>query len=121
MLVFATSIASEIGQLITVLLIFVFVLVITYLVTKWIANYQREKAPGENIEVLETKRVAPNKLVEIVRIGDKYFALAIGKDTVTPIGELDKDSLEYQKPEGGSFSFKDFLNKAKDNGEDTSK
>lgn len=118
MIVSLTSLASSVGQLITVLLIFIFVLVITAVTTKWIANYQKDKAPGENITVLETKRIAQNKLVEIVRIGDRYFALAIGKDEISVISELSADSLKYPEATGGTFSFKDFLNKAKDNGEE---
>jgi len=111
-----TSTASSVGQLVVVLLIFVFVLAITAWVTKWIANYQKEKAPGENILVLESKRVAQNKFVEIVKIGDKCFALGIGKDEITVIGEINEDSLQHMEVTGGTFSFKDFLNKAKDDG-----
>lgn len=109
---------SEIIELITVLLIFVFVLFITYVVTKWIANYQKDKTPGDNIEILETKRIAQGKLMEIVRVGDKCFAIAIGKDEVTLIGEVNRDSLTEAAPSGGTFSFKEFLEKAKENGED---
>lgn len=114
-----TSTASSVGQLITVLLIFVFVLVITTFTTKWIGNYQKEKAPGENIEVVESKRIAQNKFVEIVRIGDRYFALALGKDTVSEIAEISKDSLQFKEIPKEKISFKDFLNKAKSgNGEE---
>ena len=115
------STASSIGQLITVLLIFVFVLALTYFVTKWIANYQKDKAPGENIVILETKRVAPGKLIEVVRIGDKCFAIGIGKDEVTLLGEINESSLKYDALPQGTFSFKDFLNKARDDGETDNK
>lgn len=115
------STASSIGQLIAVLLIFVFVLAITAWVTKWIATYQKDKSLGENVELLETKRIASNKLIEIVRIGDRYFALALGKDEVNLISELDKDSLSFDVGQKPSFSFKEFLEKAKDNGEEINK
>ena len=115
------STAGGIGQLITVLLIFVFVLALTFFVTKWIANYQKEKAPGENIVILESKRIAPGKLIEVVRIGDRCFAIAIGKDEVTLLGEVNEDSLKYDAIPQGTFSFKDFLNKARDDGETDNK
>lgn len=117
MLVLLTSTASVWGQLITVLLIFVFVLAITAFTTKWIGNYQKEKTPGENIVVLETKRIQQNAVIEIVRIGDRYFAIAVSKDNVTMLTELSKDSLQYPDNPVNNFTFKDFLNKAKDNGE----
>lgn len=116
-----TSFASDVGQLIVVVLIFIFVLVLTAWVTKWIGNYQKDRAPGENVEILETKRIAPNKLIEIVRIGDRYFALALGKEETTLISEIDKSSLNFIVGEKTSFSFKEFLEKAKDNGEENSK
>lgn len=116
MILLLTSSTSMWVQLITILLIFVFVLAITAWVTKWIANFQKEKAPGENIVVLESKRVAPNKLVELVRIADKVYALAIGKDEITLIGEVNENALQHTETTGGTFSFKDFLEKAKDNG-----
>lgn len=116
-----TSTASSIGQLIAVLLIFVFVLVLTAWVTKWIANYQKDKSLGDNVEIIETKRIATNKVIEIVRIGDRYFALALGKDEANLISELDKDSLSFNEGTKTSFSFKEFLEKARDNGEDINK
>lgn len=116
-----TSAASSIGQLVAVLLIFVFVLLITAWVTKWIANYQKDKALGDNVEIIETKRIASNKVIEIVRIGERYFALALGKDEANLISEIDKDSLSFTVGERPSFSFKEFLEKARDNGEDINK
>ncbi len=109
------------AQVIASLLIVVFVLFLTGWVTKWIGNYQKEKAPGENIHIVETKRIAPNKFLEIVRIGDKYYALGIGRDEVNLIGEIDEDSLVKREDLQGTFSFKDFLNKARDDGEKESK
>lgn len=112
------STASAWGQLITVLLIFAFVLAITAFTTKWIGNYQKDKFAGSNIEVIETRKVSQNGFIEIVRIGDKYFALGIGKDNISTISEISKDSLQISETATGSFSFKEFLNKAKDNGEE---
>ena len=109
--------AGGVGQLITVLLIFIFVLALTFFVTKWIANYQKEKAPGENIVILESKRVAPGKLIEVVKIGDRVIAIGIGKDEISYLGDLNEDSLDYETPAQGTFSFKDFMNRARENGE----
>ncbi len=112
-----TSITSSVVQLITVLFIFVFVLVITYFTTKWIGNYKKDQSLGDNIAIIEAKRIDQNKTIEIVRIGDRYFALGLGKDTVTSIAEISKDSLQFPEVNKTNFSFKEFLNKAKENGE----
>jgi len=115
------STASAVGQLIVVILIFIFVLFLTTVTTRWIANFQKEKSVGDNIAIIESKRIAPNKNIEIVRIGDKYYALATGKDEVTLIDELPKESVNIPKTSQESFSFKDILNKVKENGEDQTK
>lgn len=121
MFFYSVAQVSSVAQLITTVLILVFVLALTAIVTRWIGNYQKENTVGDNITILEAKRVAPNKLVEIVKIGDKCYALGIGKDEITLIGEVDESNLKYKGELNGTFSFKDFLNKARENGDDTNK
>ena len=74
---------SAYAQFITVLLLFVAVLGVTAVVTKWMANYQKQQSTNENIEVIETTRIANNKYIQIIRAGGKYMAIAVCKDTVT--------------------------------------
>lgn len=97
MLLSVTAKADSYLQFITVLLLFVFVLAITWFVTRWIANYQKGMASGGNLEVIETCRIAPNKYVQIVRAGGRYLLVAIGKDEVHMLLEMDGDELELQK------------------------
>ena len=100
------------AQFITILLLFVFVLAITAVVTKWIGGYQKGMTVGANMEILETLRLSNNKYIQIVRIGRKYLAVAICKDTVTMLSEIPEEDLSF--PEGSddsAFSFKDVLSK----------
>lgn len=110
--------ASSIGQLITVLVIFAIVLAITYFTTKYIANFQKNKCDGANVVILETTRIAQNKCIQIVKIGDRYFALAICKDTVTTISELDGSTLNFDSPVKEKVSFKEFFDKAREEKKD---
>ncbi len=101
-------------QFISLLLIFVVVLGVTYYVTKWLAGYQKEKNNGGNIEIIETARISTSKYIQIVRIGDKYMAIAVGKDEITSLGEIDRDSLIVKDLSAdNSGSFKDILEKIK--------
>lgn len=101
------------AQLITVLLIFVVVLAITAVVTKYIAKYQKQSSVNANIEILETIRVSTTKYVQLVRIGDTYVAMAVCKDTITKLCEVPKEQLSLGGPENNnSFSFKELLNSA---------
>ena len=93
-------------QFITVLILFVFVLLITYWTTRWIANYQKGKAGAGNLEVIETCRISPNKYVQILRAGEKYLVIAVGKDEVHMLAELSEDELVIREnDEVQSLSF----------------
>lgn len=104
--------ADSYAQLITMLLLFVFVLAVTALVTRWIGGYQKGKTAGANMEILEALRLSNNKYIQIVRIGRKYLAVAICKDTVTMLSEIPEEDLSFPEESiGGAFSFKDVLAK----------
>ncbi len=99
-------------QFITVLILFVFVLVITYFTSKWIAGYQKGKGLNSNIEMIESFRLTNNKCVQIIRVGQKYLAVAVGKDSVTMLTEIPEDQLLLSSDDnGGAHSFKELLEK----------
>ncbi len=102
--------ADSYAQLMTVLVIFLFVLALTWFVTRWIAGYQKGKSTNTNMELLESFRLSNNKYIQIVRIGNKYLALAVCKDTVTMLAEIPEEELKLS--EGTSMTgFKDILNR----------
>lgn len=84
---------NGIAQLFTVAVLFIIVLAMTYFTTRFIGNYQKGHMSGDNIQIIDTMRLSQNKLIQIVRTGDKYFAIAVCKDTVTLLGEIDKEEL----------------------------
>ncbi|MCR4962092.1 MAG: flagellar biosynthetic protein FliO [Lachnospiraceae bacterium] len=113
-----TGTASSVGQFITVLLIFLFVLGITYFATRYVGNFQKERLSGSNITVVETQRIAQNKYIQIVKIGDRYFAVALCKDTVTMISEISVDSLSLkEEEETKKLSFRDLLDRVREDEE----
>ncbi len=67
-----------------------------------------------NMESVETFRIAQNKYIQIVRVGEKYYSIVVCKDTVTLLGEVSKDEIELQESQlGTTMSFKEILDKAK--------
>lgn len=102
------------AQFITVLIIFVGVLALAGYTTKWIAKYQNIKTVNQNIQVIETSRIAPNKYVQILKLGGKYVAIAVTKDYVTMLTELNEEDIELpSSSKEDSMSFQAFLEKAK--------
>ncbi len=113
-----TSGLASFFRLVGVLLIFVFVLVITYVSTRWIARYQRGMNANKNIQVMETFRITNNKYIQIVKIGKVCLAIAVCKDTVSVLCQLEEEDLEW-KPDsndpvsGMHENFADILSKLK--------
>lgn len=83
------------AQLITLILIFAFVIGLSYFATRIVGNVQKERLKGSNIKILETMRISNTKYIQVVKIGNKCFAIAVCKDTVTYLCELQEDDLVY--------------------------
>lgn len=81
-------------QLIGVLLIFVFVLALTYFTTRWMAGYQKGRTNNRNLKVIESMGVGNGNLISIIQAGDKYLLVAVGKDKVTMLTQLDKEEIK---------------------------
>mgnify|MGYP003305123988 CR=1 FL=1 len=112
----ASGSIESVARLLTTLLIFAFVLFITFWTSKFIAGYQKQKMTTGNMEVVETVRIAPNKYLQIVRAGEQYYMIALGKDTVNLIAQLDPEELQLKSDAQMSMQYTDFksiLEKAK--------
>ncbi|MBQ2934974.1 MAG: flagellar biosynthetic protein FliO [Lachnospiraceae bacterium] len=119
MLLTGISTTESYLQFITVLILFVFVLGITYATTKWIAGYQKNKMASGNLEVIETLRITGNKYVQIVRAGNKYLVIAIGKDEIHMLSELSEEEIAVWEKQPSEVNFGNILDKIKkQNGKD---
>ena len=101
-------------QFITILLLFLFVLVIAYVVTRWVSGVQKIQMTGKNMELVETMRISNSKYLQIVRVGEKYLVIAVCKDTVTMLTELSADEVSLvSKNEVNGLSFREIMDKVK--------
>ena len=97
-------------QMITVLFIFVFVLAMTWISTKYIAGIQKDRYKTGNMELIETLRISNNKYLQIARIGEKYYCMAVCKETVTMLGEVQKEELVfYENDANAGMDFRSIL------------
>ncbi len=113
---------DSIVKLIVSIVIFAFVLFLTYYTTRFVSKIQRNKMVHGNIAIIESQKLSATKDLYIVRIGGEYFALASGKDTVNLIGKVDSSGLilpeenpqtDEKDQSGGSESFEKLLEKFK--------
>ena len=75
------------------ILIFIFVVAITYFTTYWMAGFQKKKSTSKNLKVIETVNVGSNKFVSIIEAGTEYLVVSIGKDEVRLLTKLTKEQL----------------------------
>ncbi len=120
MLEVSTGSVNSFFQLLGVLVIFVLVLLLTYFTTKWIASYQKGRSYNKNLQVIETLKLTTNKYIQIVKAGDAYMVIGLGKDEITFLTMLTKEQLseetleELENNSGTVESFSEVLKKFKD-------
>ncbi len=100
-----------IGQLFSTALAFVFVLILAYYSTKWIASSTRvvRQAKG-NIKVLESVSLGFQSSVQLVKAADKYILLGVTKEKITFLTEVSPDDLVTGEPVQ-SNPFEKYLNR----------
>lgn len=114
MLLSLSSGLESIVQFITVLIIFIFVLGITWISTRYIAGMQKDRYKTGNMEIIETLRISNNKYLQIVRVGNKYLCMAVCKDTVTMLGEIQKEEMVFHENNlNANMNFQMILEKMK--------
>ena len=100
-------------QLLGAIIIFGFVLIITYFTTKWVGGFQKTQMKSRNLQVIDTMRIANNKFVQIIKVGEKYLVIAVGTDEVTMLTELPEEQVK-EITQDSREDFQDILNKLKD-------
>lgn len=80
-------------QLLGVALIFIVVLIITYLTTKFVGGVKMGTLKESNFKVIDTYKLMQNKYLQIIKIGTRYFVIAVGKDEIRLLTELKEDEI----------------------------
>ena len=99
-------------QLVGLLSVFIFILVATYFSSRMIGQYKLGQMKHKNFKVIETYKAAPNKYLQLVKMGNKYIVIAIGKDEIHVVTELSEDEvlLPIEGHQQG-MKFADFITK----------
>lgn len=80
-------------QLISALLIFAIVLLLTYFTARWVGSYQKVRMKSKNLQVIESLAVGNNKSICLIKTGTEYLVVAIGKDEIHPLATLKEEQL----------------------------
>ena len=119
MIIGATGGGESLIQLIVVLIIFIFVLAMTVIMTRFIGGYQKLKMSNKNMQLIETLRLSNTKYVALMKVGNKYVVIGVGKDEINRIIELDENDIpdvqleDEGKPDRMTEGFQNILERLK--------
>lgn len=102
--------SSDWLQLSVLLILFIFVLVGAYFATRLFGNFHIKKGNSRNIKQLESITVGPQKVIQLIKVGEEYLLIGITKDRITYIKEIDKTNIDLslydlaKKNQGAPFN-----------------
>lgn len=99
---------ESILKLIGLIVLCFIVIIASYYTTKFVGKKQNFNSPNTNFKAIDTLRLSQNKYLQIIKIGEKYFCIAVCKDNVNLICELNEEEIKLNRPES-KLSFKDIL------------
>lgn len=94
-------------ELFGLVIVFIVVIAACYFVTRFVGGRQLAQQRNSNFLVLDTFRLAQNKYLQLVQVGRRYFVIAVGKDAVSLISELEKEDITWWRESaqsGAGFS-----------------
>lgn len=99
-------------QLVGLFVLLIVILVAAYFTSRFVGGVKLGQMKNTNFRVIDAYRISPNKVIQIVKIANKYIVIAIAKDTVTYITELEETEVLIRETHTGERqSFKQTLEK----------
>ena len=96
---------NNFARFITMLIIFILVLLLTYYTTRFVAGAKKGSFKTGNMELLESLQLGGGKYLQLIRIGSRYVVVSVTKDRVEMLTELDADEyVKSAEASGGSFT-----------------
>jgi len=117
----AMSTWDSLLQLLGVSVLFVGILVITVLTTKFVGGVKMGIAKNSNFKVIETFKVTQNRYLQLIQIGKRYFVIAVGKDEMNVVAELQESDVTIIKTDKQGYNFKEVIQAAMTKSKDKNK
>jgi flagellar protein FliO/FliZ len=103
-------------QLIGLVFLLIIILIAAFYTSRFVGGMKLGQLKNSNFNVVDSYRLSQNKAIQIIKIGNKYVVVAIGKDTINYITELDEAEVihrEFNTKE--KLSFKQLFDKYRNN------
>lgn len=96
---------SLLGQIISLMGIFLLILFAAYVTTKFIGKKGAIIAGNKNLTVIERMNLGIDKAIYIIAIGENYYLIAAGKHTVELIDKIKKEDIKILHQERKDENF----------------
>ena len=101
---------KSILKLIGLIILCILIIAASYYTTKFVGKRQIQGGSKSNFKSVDVFRITPNKYLQIVEVGNRYFCIAVTKESVTLISELSKDDIKVLPADIKPKSFKEQMN-----------
>ncbi|MCR5329677.1 MAG: flagellar biosynthetic protein FliO [Lachnospiraceae bacterium] len=99
-------------KLIGLIILCALIIAASYFVTRMIGRREAGMSGNSNFKVIDAYRLTPNKYLQLIQIGSRYICIAVSKDDVTFICELQPEDITVKKNTEKGLSFKEIMAKA---------
>ncbi len=103
---------QSILKLIGLIILCALIIAASYYVTRMIGKREAGLTGSSNFKSIDAYRLSPNKYLQIIQIGSRYFCISVSKDDVRLICELSEEDISFRQKNDRVLSFKDILAKA---------
>ncbi len=105
-------------QMMSLVFMLIIILLAAYFTSKFVASFKLGQLKKSNFQVIDAYRISANKVLQLVKIGNKYIVLGIGKDSINVITELEEKEVIFREVnQGEKQTFRQIMDKLKKNNE----
>ncbi|WP_053957426.1 flagellar biosynthetic protein FliO [Inediibacterium massiliense] len=101
---------SDVKYLLSILLIFCFIIAGAYYVTRLIAKNGTTFLKGRNIKIVEKISLGIDKSIYMLHVGNVYYLIAVTKQNIHVLDKINEDDISITSDIQKSQSFDLFLN-----------
>lgn len=105
-----TSGVESVLKLIGLIILCVIIIAASYYTTRFVGKRQAGMTGDSNFKSLDIFRINQNKYLQLIAVGKRYFVIAVSKDNVQLIAELQEEDITYWRSEK-KMSFKEIMTK----------
>lgn len=105
-----SSTMAMIGQIFSLIFIFIGLLFLTYYSTKWIVKVKSGASKSKNMKIIEGINIGVRSSLLIVKVGEQYFLLSVLKDSIAFLSEIKPENIfEIEEESSNSLNFDKYL------------